>query len=447
MRTGYRRRSINRWLLLLKLQLLAIIIGLGALCTSDTSSMSAQNDVSRAADTSGTVSDNANVGRAFGGAFGIVPFSPLGSAQNGAAGVASLLNPRPLEINRQNTHDGLSILADAAILSENAGDFTTNTAPQASGGITALLAPGDGAVQASDGGTATPRLGRQLFSVTDIQPPNYRQSAGAPTSTHRQRAGFTDSEITKVNAPTYARYSANSQAAARFLATNSPIVPTPGATDMHQTFASHKYAQDRDSWFKGVLDSKHKSTASVPTVWITGPDGKSCLRSETEHVAWHEGFGNFLEAVHLQGLDKFTDEVIAIGSDGKPRFTGLFELFSLDADKVRADTSLQRLLLQRLHHHCGCSLRHRPSHEEIALLDDAFLRHQFKFFVTVLQSLQGLLTAAAVLPGETVPSMYKDAFGYAGHPLRLLLTLVMIDTHGWTGPDWHGHQDAARPPA
>jgi hypothetical protein len=179
MRTGYRRRSINRWLLLLKLQLLAIIIGLGALCTSDTSSMSAQNDVSRAADTSGTVSDNANVGRAFGGAFGIVPFSPLGSAQNGAAGVASLLNPRPLEINRQNTHDGLSILADAAILSENAGDFTTNTAPQASGGITALLAPGDGAVQASDGGTATPRPGRQLFSVTDIQPPNYRQSAGA----------------------------------------------------------------------------------------------------------------------------------------------------------------------------------------------------------------------------------------------------------------------------
>ena len=88
-----------------------------------------------------------------------------------------------------------------------------------------------------------------------------------------------------------------------------------------------------------------------------------------------------------------------------------------------------------------------PSEEEIALLDDAFLRHQFKFFVTVLQSLQGLLTAAAVLPGETVPSMYKDAFGYAGHPLRPLLTLVMIDTHGWTGPDWHGHQDAARPPA
>jgi hypothetical protein len=208
---------------------------------------------------------------------------------------------------------------------------------------------------------------------------------------------------------------------------------------MHQTFASHKYAQDRDSWFKGVLDSKHKSTASVPTVWITGPDGKPCLRSETEHVAWHEGFGNFLEGVHLQGLDKFTDEVIAIGSDGKPRFTGLFELFSLDADKVRADTSLQRLLLQRLHHHCGWSLPLLPSEEEIALLDDAFLRHQFKFFVTVLQSLQGLLTAAAVLPGETVPSMYKDAFGYAGHPLRPLLTLVMIDTHGWTGPDWHGH--------
>jgi hypothetical protein len=112
--------------------------------------MSARNDVSGAADTSGTVSDNANVGQAFGGAFGIVPFSPLSSAQNAAAGVALLLNPRPLEINRQNTHNGLSILEDAAIFSENlnTGDFTTNTAPQASGDIRALLAPGDCALQA-----------------------------------------------------------------------------------------------------------------------------------------------------------------------------------------------------------------------------------------------------------------------------------------------------------